>query len=94
MSPADEPMPRLGGVEGGSLWERSRRRCPACGSEGLLDEGNLRVKERPGSVVEWVGPSSSDRFHFGFATDSEALPLRARRCRECRHVVFFAEDED
>ena len=87
-------MPPLGGGES-ELWRRARERCLACGSEGLLDEGYLAVKDRmTNAEVLWVGPPTTTDFHFGFQSEREEFPLRARRCRECRHVVFIAEAED
>lgn len=94
MSPTEEPMARLGGSEESELWRQARERCLACASEGLLDEGYLRVKDRPAAEVEWVGPAPTSPFHFGFEVDPQRLPLRARRCRECHLVVFFAEERD
>lgn len=92
MSP--DELPRLGGAAAGPGWSRARDRCLACGADGLLDEGYLRVRTPQGAQVEWVGSTSTADFHFGFAAPRDAFPLWARRCRECRHVQFYAEDGD
>lgn len=85
-----------GGVGEDDAWHRARTTCTACGSVDLVDEGFL-TSRGPGMTghVEWVGdPPSTEIFGFAAVDHAARHPVRAFRCRECRHLELFAEEHE
>ncbi len=89
-------MHRLAGSAGEDLWSKARSTCTACGSDGLLDEGVLTGRgDGMTGHLEWVGePPSTEIFGFAAVDQSARYPVRAFRCRECRHLELFAEEPE
>ncbi|WP_298749400.1 hypothetical protein [uncultured Serinicoccus sp.] len=101
--PGSEPvradgMHRLvtGGVGEDDAWHRARTTCTACGSGDLMDEGFLTSRGNGTTGhVEWVEePPSTDIFGFAALDGVTRHPVRAFRCRECRHLELFAEEHE
>lgn len=73
---------------GPAAWDTVQTRCTACGSVGVLDEGEVSIGGRP---LDWVGSPTQDSFYWGLSgLASHSLPVSARRCRECGHLDLFA----
>ncbi|WP_281963982.1 hypothetical protein [Serinicoccus marinus] len=85
-----------GAVGDDDAWQRARTTCTACGSVGLVDEGFLTGRgDGTTGHVEWVGePPSTEIFGFAALDQAARHPVRALRCRECRHLELFAEEHE
>lgn len=85
----------VSGPPGGapSGWELARKRCLACGALDMMEDGHMAdTGEGAKGYQRWVKGARDTSFLGGFShIGAERRMVTALRCRECGHLVLFAD---